>query len=227
MIQARNMRRKVSARVNLFWLNITSNYIIIDLGIDCDVLILSEKQLISDFDCGNADLNEFFNQDALKYKRQMLSQTCFFQLISSGKVVCAFSFSASSIKTSDLPGSRRKKVKEYVPREKTLKSYPGIIIGRLGVATEFNSQGVGSKLIEFIRDFCIANFPDFVRFLLVDAYNEPEVVGFYQKNKFTTVFSTEEHEKENYRQSPSETLRTRYMFYDMLQWRDKIIEKSA
>ena len=195
----------------------------IDLGKDCDLFILSEGQVISDFDCGNADLNEFFNSEALNYKNQMLSQTCFFRHKSSGKVVCAFSFSASSIKTADLPGSRRKKVKEYVPREKTLKSYPGILIGRLGVATEFNGQGVGSQLIRLIKDYCITNFPDFVRFLLVDAYNEPSVVGFYKKNKFTEVFSTEEQEKENYRQLPSETLQTRYMFYDMMQWRDRVM----
>ena len=129
---------------------------------------------------------------------------------------------ASSIKTADLPGSRRKKVKEHVPREKSLKSYPAILIGRLGVATEFNGQGVGSQLISFIKDFCLIKFPDFVRFLLVDAYNEPAVLGFYQKNGFVTVFSTEEQEKEAYRQQPSEILRTRYMFYDMIKWRDKM-----
>jgi len=122
----------------------------IDLERDCELLILSERQGISNFDCGNADLNEFFNHDAIEYKRQMLSQTCFFRHKNSGAVVCAFSFSASSIKTSDLPGSRRKKVKEYIPREKSLKSYPGILIGRLGVATIFSGQGTGSQLIAFI-----------------------------------------------------------------------------
>ena len=188
---------------------------------DCDRFVLSEEDLISDFDCGDKDLNEFFNRDALDYKRQMLSQTCFFRHKKSRTVVCAFSFSASSIKTADLPGSRRKKVKEHVPREKSLKSYPGILIGRLGVAAEFNGQGVGSQLIGFIKDFCLYNFPNFVRFLLVDAYNEPAVIGFYQKNYFTPVFSTEEQEKEAYQQEPDETLRTRYMFYDMIQWRDK------
>ena len=94
---------------------------------DCERLILSDEQVISGFDCGNADLNEFFNQDALAYKRQMLSRTYFFRHKSSGAVICAFSFSASSIKTADLPGSRRKKVKEYVPREKSMKSYPAIL----------------------------------------------------------------------------------------------------
>jgi len=195
----------------------------VNLKQDCDRFFLSEEQLISDFDCGNADLNEFFNCDAILYRQQMLSETCFYRHKSSGKIVCAFSFSASGIKTADLPSSRRKKIKELVPREKSLKAYPGILIGRLGVATEFNGQGAGSQLIELIKNFCLTQFPTFVRFLLVDAYNDSAVIGFYQKNKFMPVFSTEEQEKETYRQSPSDLLRTRYMFYDMIQWRDKMM----
>ena len=80
---------------------------------DCDRFILSEEHIISDFDCGNADLNDFFNRDALAYKNQMLSRTYFFRCKKTGAVVCAFSFSASSIKTTDLPGSRRKKERLY------------------------------------------------------------------------------------------------------------------
>ena len=194
----------------------------IDLERDCEMLVLSEEQVISDFDCGNADLNDFFNREALEYKRQMLSRTYFLRHKISGAVVCAFSFSASSIKTADLPGSRSKKVKEYVPREKSLKSYPGILIGRMGVASQFNGQGVGSQLIEVIKNFCLINFPDFVRYLFVDAYNEPAVVAFYQKNDFISVFSTEEQEKQSYRHPPSEPLQTRYMFYDMIQWRNRM-----
>jgi len=193
----------------------------INLKKDCEIVVLSEEQSISNFDCNNVDLNDFFNRDAIEYKKQMLSKTCFFRHKDNRTIVCAFSFSASSIKTSDLPGSRRKKVKEFVPREKTLKSYPGILIGRLGVSKEFAGLGVGSQLLDFIKDFCFLNFPDFVRFLLVDAYNEPAVLNFYQKNDFTTVFSTEEQEKENYKQPATEFLQTRYMFYDMIHWRNK------
>jgi len=196
----------------------------IDLERDCEMLTLSNEQAISSFNCGNDDLNDFFNHDAIQYKNQMLSRTYFFRLKNSDIIICAFSFSASSIKTSDLPGSRRKKVKEYVPREKSLKSYPAALIGRLGVATDFNGQGMGSQLIKAIKNICLFQFPDFLRFILVDAYNEPAVIGFYQKNDFALVFSTEEQEKETYRQMQSEPLQTRYMFYDMMQWRNKIIE---
>jgi len=196
----------------------------IDLKSDCEMIILSEDNIISRFDCGNADLNDFFNYDALSYSCQMLSRTYFFRHKKTGAVVCAFSFSASSIKTADLPGSRRKKVKELVPREKSLKSYPGILIGRLGVEADFAGQGAGSQLMELIKHFCLANFPDFVRYILVDAYNEPAVIEFYKKNDFKPVFSTEDQEKEAYRQSPDEPLRTRYMFYDMIQWRNRMMQ---
>ena len=194
----------------------------VNLTQDSERFILSEEQVITDFDCGNVDLNDFFNHDALEYKRQMLSRTYFFRHKINGKVVCAFSFSAGSIKTADLPGSRSKKVKEYIPREKSLKSYPAILIGRLGVETEFSGQGAGSQLIDIIKNFCLVNFPDFVRFLLVDAYNEPAVIAFYKKNDFVPVFSTEEQEKKTYRQSLDEPLQTRYMFYDMIHWRNKM-----
>jgi GNAT superfamily N-acetyltransferase len=196
---------------------------VINLAQDCNRFVLSEKQLISNFDCGDADLNEFFNHDAIKYRQQMLSETYFYRHKSSGKIVCAFSYSASGIKTADLPGSRRKKVKEHIPREKTLKLYPGMLIGRLGVATEFSKQGIGSQLIKAIKAFCFIQFPGCVRFLLVDAYNAPTVIRFYQKNDFTEVFSTEEQEKDAYQQLPSELLRTRYMFFDMILWRDKML----
>ena len=190
----------------------------VNLTRDCNWFVLSEEQVITDFDCGNTDLNEFFNHDALQYRRQLLSETYFYRLKSSDAVVCAFSFSASAIKTADLPGSRRKKVKELVPREKSLKSYPAMLIGRLGVSTEFSGQGIGSQLIKVIKNLCLVKFSGCVRYLLVDAYNEPAVIGFYQKNDFMTVFSTEEQEKETYRQSFSEPLQTRYMFFDIIQW---------
>ena len=189
---------------------------------DCERLVLSNEQIITNFDCGDEDLNDFFNCDALAYTCQMLTRTYFFRHKQDKSVVCAFSFSASSIKTADLPGSRRKKVKEFIPREKSLKSYPAILIGRLGVAINYSGQGAGSQLIDIIKNLCLVAFPDCVRFLLVDAYNHPEVVGFYQKNDFTPVFSTEQQEKEAYKQISSDDLQTRYMFYDLMHWKNKI-----
>jgi GNAT superfamily N-acetyltransferase len=82
---------------------------------------------------------------------------------------------------------------------------------------EFEGQGIGSQLIQFVKDYSLAAFPNISRFLVVDAYNVPAVLKFYQKNEFTFVFSTEEQEREYLKRSPEEAiiLRTRLMFYDM------------
>jgi len=194
---------------------------VINLEKDCERFLLSTEHIITDFDCGNVDLNDFFNSDAIEYKYQMLSRTYFFRHQDNGKVICTFSFSTSGIKTNDLPGSRRKKIKEHIPHEKSMKSYPAILIGRLGVAKEFNGQNIGSQLMDIIKNFCLNKFPDFVRFILVDAYNDPAVIGFYAKNDFIPVFSTEEQEKESYKQITA--LQTRYMFFDMIHWRNKML----
>jgi hypothetical protein len=68
--------------------------------------------------------------------------------------------------------------------------------------------------------FCIENYPDFCRFLLIDAYNTPSVMSFYQKNDFAPVFSTEQQERDAYKISDAE-LQTRYLFFDMIHWKDK------
>ena len=189
----------------------------IDLLTDCESVTLSPEQLITDFDCGDSDLNDFFNNDAIHYRNQLLGQTYFFRTKETNEIVCAFSLSADSIKTFLLPGSRRKRVKEYIPHEKSLQSFPALLIGRMGVSTKWNGQGIGSQLINYIRYFCLNKYLYLARFLVVDAYNNPGVLNFYQKNDFLFVFSTEQQERENLQKSQHlEPLPTRQMFYDMM-----------
>ena len=197
----------------------------LDFQNECELVPLSEHESFVDFDCGDADLNEFFNIDAIKYQEQMLGQTFFFRHKPSGKIVCAFSLSPDSLNTANLPNSRRKKVKENIPHEKPMKSYPAYLIGRLGVASAFNGHGVGSQLLNFIKYFCLDNHRNNCRFLVVDAYNKYEVLNFYQKNGFSFVFSTEEQEREYKKLNISIPLKTRYLFYDMIYMKNKLKEK--
>jgi GNAT superfamily N-acetyltransferase len=83
-------------------------------------------------------------------------------------------------------------VKEYISREKSLQSYPAFLVGRLGVSLAFGRMGVGSQLMDYIKGYCLTTYPDFCRFLLIDAYNNPSILNFYQKSDFFPVFSTEE-----------------------------------
>ena len=188
---------------------------------DCDFFELLPEKSIIGFECGDNDLNDFFNHDALLFQSERLGQTYYFCLKGTDKVVCAFSLSADSLKTVLLPGSRSKKVKELIPREKTLQSYPALLIGRLGVSVEFSGQGIGSQLLENIKYFCDSRFPYLVRFLVVDAYNNPSVLAYYQKNGFSFLFSSEQQEIENLKKkiADDDILHTRQMFFDMKRWK--------
>jgi GNAT superfamily N-acetyltransferase len=193
-----------------------------DLQNECEFIPLSPNALLVNFDCGDTDINEFFNIDAIKYQEQMLGQTYFFRHKDTSKVVCAFSLSPDSLNTATLPNNRRRKVKENIPYEKPMKSYPAYLIGRFGVASTFSGQSIGSQLLNFIKYFCLNNYGNSCRFLVVDAYNNPAVLNFYRKNDFLTVFSTEEQEREYKKLDISTTLRTRYMFFDMIHWKNKV-----
>jgi GNAT superfamily N-acetyltransferase len=193
----------------------------INLTTDCTLITVSEKHIILDFDCGDKELSDFFNNKSLPFKQQLLAMTCFFRNDKSGKIVCAFSLSPNALKAKDLPNSRQKKVKQLVPHEKNLQSYPAFLVGRFGVSQEFKGLGIGTRLMDYIKGFCLDTYPDFCRFLVTDAYNSPAVLEFYQKNGFATVFSTEEQERQAYKIKPDEKLQTRYMFYDMIRWSDE------
>jgi GNAT superfamily N-acetyltransferase len=190
---------------------------------NCDFFAFSLEKQITEFYCGDSDLNDFFNHDALLFQSEKLGQTYYFCLKGTKKVVCAYSLSADSLKTVLLPGSRIKKVRELVPREKALQSYPALLIGRLGVSVEFAGQGIGSQLMKNIKYFCDINFPTLVRFLVVDAYNSDAVLAYYLKNRFSFSFSTEQQEKENLKKAlkENENLHTRQMFYDMKRWNNE------
>ena len=201
-------------------MNFSENMSLINLTKDCDFLELLPQSPITGFDCGDSDLNDFFNHDALLFQSERLGQTFYYCLKETKIVVCAFSLSADSLKTALLPGSRIKKVKELVPREKALQSYSALLIGRLGVSVEFSGRGVGSQLLDHIKIYCDRQFPTMVRFLVVDAYNNDPVLSYYQKNGFSFVFSTEQQESENLKKKMvnDEVLHSRQMYYDMTRW---------
>ena len=188
-----------------------------NLEIDCGAFELSDDNLITDFDCGDKDLNDFFNSDAILYQNERLGKTFFHRHKQTQNVVCAFSLSADSVKTFLLNNNRRRKVRELVPHEKSLQSYPAMLIGRLGVSTEFNGHGVGTQLMKIIKEFCFDKFKHYVRFLTVDAYNKPEVLKYYEKNNFKFLFLTEEDERQNLKKSINidEPLNSRQMFFDL------------
>ena len=170
------------------------------------------------FDCGHADLNDFFANDSVNYSRELFGKSYCFRLDEdTTKVVCAFTISNDSIKANTLPNSRKKKVSKKIPWQKHFKNYPAVLIGRLGVSVDFKRLGVGTELMDFIKAWFIdLNNKTGCRFVVVDSYNEPEPLNYYRQNDFEFLFSTEEQEKAYMGLDEKDELKTRLMYFDLI-----------
>lgn len=79
-------------------------------------------------------------------------------------------------------------MKSITHHEKSLRRYPGVLIGRLAVASEFAKQGIGSEVLNMIKYmFVDPENKTGCRFIIVDAVNSQEVLSFYEK-KWVQVF---------------------------------------
>lgn len=169
------------------------------------------------FHCGDDDLDEFFIQDAFLQSEELLCKNyCFVLDEDPSTIVAAFTLSNDSIKK--IPGSRKKKVEKNIPREKLYSSYPAVMIGRLGISTDFQGQHIGSDIISFIKAWFVDPLNKTgCRFLLVDSYNKENNLAFYQRNGFNYLFSTEEQEREFRGIKPERPLNSRLMYFDLIE----------
>ena len=169
------------------------------------------------FHCGDDDLDEFFLRDAFLQSDELLCKNyCFTLDEDPTAVVAAFTLSNDSIKK--IPGSRKKKIEKNIPREKLYSSYPAVMIGRLGISTDFQSQHLGSDVLSFIKAWFVDPLNKTgCRFLLVDSYNKERNLAFYERNGFYYLFSTEEQEREFRGLKPERPLDSRLMYFDLIE----------
>lgn len=191
----------------------------IDLAEDCILEHLSKDNQIQNFSCIIEDLNDFFCNDALNYQDQLLGDTYFFRKNDSSEIVCAFTISNDSLNIKSLPSSRKNKVKKKFPMAKQMKSYPAVLIGRLGVDKKFKGNNIGNQLMNFIKSYCLIYFENKSRFIIVDSYNSEKPMKYYQDNNFEFLFSTEQQERFFYEINDEDELKTRFMFFDLMHWK--------
>ena len=111
---------------------------------------------LESFSCGDKDLDDFFHQDAFLYAEQLLGKTYYFSTTGDDKkIVCAFTLANDSIKAALIPNTSRNRIQRKIPNSKRTRSYPAVLIGRLGVAKEFQGTvlSVGSQVIEYIASW--------------------------------------------------------------------------
>lgn len=180
------------------------------------------EELISNckpFVCDDDDLCEFFASDFIQYNQDLFGKTYCFTLDEDPSIiVCAFTIANDSIKAQLIPKPGRNRISRKVPNQKrNLKSFPAVLIGRLGVSIDFEGKGIGRELMDFVKSWFIdANNKTGCRFLVVDSYNKERPLRYYSNNGFKYIFDTEEEEKTYSAIKTADSLNTRLMSFDLI-----------
>lgn len=194
-----------------------------DLSLTKDYLVVPMTEEISEaaFSCGDADLDDFFHSEAMLYAKERLGKTyCIMKDDGFSGIIGFFTVANDSIKTAYMEGSNPKnRIQRNIPNDKRMRSYPAVLIGRLGVDKTFQGKKfqAGSQIMRYLKTlFYDEEYMTGCRFLVVDAYNTPKVKAFYERNGFKYLYQDEEMERRETRMKPDEPLHTRMMFFDLM-----------
>jgi GNAT superfamily N-acetyltransferase len=165
------------------------------------VRLETEDERSATFDCGDNDLNEFFFRDSRLANSELVAVT--YAWIDNGNTLAYFSVSNDAVKRELLTGSAFKRVTRRMDRGKRYSTLPAVKIGRLAVDKTAQASGLGTDILDFIKYWFTNGNKTGCRFVVVDAYNNPGTVSFYQKNSFQFLLESDK------------TNKTRLMFFDL------------
>ncbi len=135
---------------------------------------LTRHHNLSQFDCGNASLNEWLYRRALKNENSGASRT-FVVCEEDKKIVGYYCLSTGAVEHEDSSGSIRRNMPEPIPV---------MVLGRLAVDGHWQKQGIASGLLKdaILRTMNVSQQVG-VRALLVHALSE-QAKSFYLKHGF-------------------------------------------
>ena len=171
------------------------------------------------FKCDDKDLDEFFSRDAFLYETELLGKTyAWIDTSDTKNILGLVTLANDSVKAKYLSSSDRNRLQRSISNAKRGICYPAVLIGRLGVASQFRGKGynIGSQILDFIKGwFRTKDNKTGCRFIVVDAYNNPRTLHFYEKNGFKLLYKTEQEERDFLELTDEEPLETRFMFFDL------------
>ena len=172
------------------------------------------------FSCGEEDLDDFFANDAIAYENELMGKTyCWVLRDDVTKIVGMITLANAGIQTTHMQNHPRRKLNKLIPYTKQGRTYPAVLIGRLGVSLDFQGDKyrVGAQIMDFIKSwFRSYDNKTGCRFILVDAVNNDHTIKYYERNGFLPLFPRISDEKEFYNIPNSAPLRTRMYYFDLL-----------
>lgn len=174
-----------------------SDYIIRKLGVG---------ETVKSFDCGDEDLNDFILRQCGPYREALLAVTYVFEAVDDTNhehIAAYFSLANDRMSLTDFASKtefNRFRKHRFV-NEKQLKSYPAAKICRLATDRSLKGQLIGSRLIDSIKTYFLADNKTGCRFLTVDAY--AAAIPFYLKQNFVPLTAEDEDDE------------TRLLYFDL------------
>lgn len=171
------------------------------------------------FSCNDCDLDDFFAIDALYYDSEMLGKTyAWLNRSDPTNILGMITLANDSVKLKLIAKSALNRIQRGVSNAKRGINYPAVLIGRLGVSSDCHGKGmkIGSQILDFVKDwFRSIDNKTGCRFIVVDAYNNPGTLNFYEKNGFRYLYRTEKEERMFLEICDDDPLETRFMFFDL------------
>ena len=149
-----------------------------------DLIELTPDYEVTEFDCGDEQLNKFLFEDAKPSLALRVANT--FILVDDGRVAAYFCLLNDKVSKDEIIGSRWKKVRANFPQSKQFRSYPTIKIGRFAVSINYRGKNIGTDLMDSIKAMLHAEHGrSAFRFITVDAY--AAAIPFYLRNGFVPL----------------------------------------
>ena len=125
---------------------------------------ISEKHIVTNFDCGDPRLNDFIINDALRHKNDGWNTTYVATDIGSNMVIGFFALSSDVIVLS--PNAKRKFGKDYC-------DIPAIKIGRFAVDKNHQNKGIGQYIMRYAIGFIVQEVCPLIGgiYITLDAYH--------------------------------------------------------
>lgn len=94
------------------------------------------------FSCEDKDLDDFFSNDAFIYETELLGKTyAWISVYDPSKILCLVTLANDSVKAQFIANSARNRLQRSITNAKRGLNYPAVLIGRLGVSSEFRGKG--------------------------------------------------------------------------------------
>lgn len=156
---------------------------------------LNPNDNIKPFDCGDTDLNGFLLEDdrlisnAKHHAKELLAVTYVIEDEDKEQTIAYFSLLNDKIERNITDDSEWKRLSKEIPNIKRRRSQPAVKIGRLAVSKEYQGQGWGLQIVNFLKHWFTNNNKTGCRYITVDALADK--ASFYEKHGFKVLVTPE------------------------------------